>query len=162
MERALKFLSEHKEVAFATVGGEGAPMPKLRVMQVMRQEGTALYFATNEKKAVYRELCANPNVEVLAAAGYISVRCAGIVNFHVEEEVKRWIYDHNDILSRLYESYDQMTYFCLPIAELDYYDLSPTPPLFLHFDLITGETGRGFVGTRFEKQQDKKVFRTTD
>lgn len=156
MGRALQFLHEHKEVAFATVGGEGAPMPKLRVMQVMRQEGTVLYFATNAKKAVYRELCENPNVELLAMEGNVSVRCAGIVNFHVEDEVKRWIYDHNAVLSRLYESYDQMTYFCLPIAEMDYYDLSPTPPLFLHFDLITGETGRGFVGTRFEQKKNNE------
>lgn len=155
MERALQFLHEHKEVAFGTVGGEGS-LPKLRVMQVMRQEGTVLYFATNAKKAVYRELCENPNVELLAMEGNVSVRCAGIVNFHVEDEVKRWIYDHNAVLSRLYESYDQMTYFCLPIAEMDYYDLSPTPPLFLHFDLITGETGRGFVGTRFEQKKNNE------
>ena len=149
MERALDFLRRHNEVAFATVGGEGTPVPKLRIFQVMKQEGTTLYFATSARKAVWAELQQNPNVELVAYADNISVRCAGMVNFHVPDDVKRWIYDHNDVLSRLYERYDQMEYFALSIAEMDYYDLSPTPPLFLHFDLMTGETGHGFVGERY-------------
>jgi uncharacterized pyridoxamine 5'-phosphate oxidase family protein len=66
-----------------------------------------------------------------------------MVNFNVEDDVKRWIYDHNPVLPRLYTSYDQMEYFCLPIAEMDYYDLFPTPPVFQHFDLIAGEVGQG-------------------
>ncbi len=94
----------------------------------------------------------NPNVEILAYADNISVRCSGMVNFNVEDDVKRWIYDHNPVLPRLYTSFDQMEYFCLPIAEMDYYDLSPTPPVFQHFDLIAGEVGQGFVGERFQKK----------
>ena len=46
-----------------------------------------------------------------------------------------------------------MEYFCLPIAEMDYCDLSPTPPAFRHFDLMAGEEGCGFVGERFRKSQ---------
>lgn len=149
MERALDFLRKHNEVAFATVGGEGTPVPKLRIFQVMKQEGTTLYFATSARKAVWAELQQNPNVELVAYADNVSVRCSGMVNFHVTDDVKRWIYDHNAVLSRLYERYDQMEYFALSIAEMDYYDLSPTPPLFLHFDLMTGETGNGYVGERF-------------
>ena len=116
----------------------------------MKQEGHVLYFATSVQKAVYRELRQNPNVEILAYADNISVRCSGMVNFNVEDDVKRWIYNHNPVLPRLYTSYDQMEYFCLPIAEMDYYDLSPTPPVFQHFDLIAGEVGQGFVGERFK------------
>ena len=74
-----------------------------------------------------------------------------MVNFYVSEDMKRWIYDHNDVLSRLYNSYDQLEYFCLPIAELDYFDLSPTPPINQHFDLMAGEMANGFVGERFSK-----------
>jgi hypothetical protein len=33
----------------------------------------------------------------------------------------------------------------------DYYDLNPTPPVFKHFDLISGEVSDGFVGERFSK-----------
>ena len=136
MEKALKFLCEHKDVALATSEDN---IPKLRIFQIMKQEGNVLYFATSEKKAVWQELRKNPNVELIAYDGNISVRCSGMVNYNVEDDVKRWIYEHNDVLSRLYDRYDQMVYFCLPIAEMDYYDLQPTPPVLLHFDLIVGE-----------------------
>ncbi len=136
MERALQFLHNHKDVALATSEGN---IPKLRIFQIMKQEGNVLYFATSEQKAVWRELRKNPNVELIAYEGNISVRCSGLVNFNVEDDTKRWIYEHNDVLQRLYSSYDQMVYFCLPIAEMDYYDLQPTPPEFLHFDLMVGE-----------------------
>ena len=142
-DKAIQFLKDHKEVAFATSEGD---CPKLRIFQIMKQEGHVLYFATSAKKAVWRELRQNPNVEILAYADNISVRCSGMVNFNVEEDVKRWIFDNNAVLSRLYASYDQMEYFCLPIAEIDYYDLKPTPPTFLHFDLMTGEVGRAIQG----------------
>ena len=145
MERALQFLRNHKDVALATSEDN---IPKLRFFQVMMQEGNVLYFATSEKKAVWRELRQNPNVEILAYADNISVRCSGMVNFNVEDDMKRWIYDNNDVLQRLYSSYDQMVYFCLPIAEMDYYDLQPTPPEFLHFDLMAGEVSHGFVGNQ--------------
>jgi len=117
----------------------------------VRQEGNMLYFATSTKKAVWQELQENSNVEILAYADNVSVRCSGMVNFYVSEDMKRWIYDHNDVLSSLYNSYDQLEYFCLPIAELDYFDLSPTPPINQHFDLMAGEMANGFVGERFSK-----------
>ncbi len=122
-EKAIQFLKDHKEIALAISEGN---LPKLRIFQIMKQEGHVLYFATSAQKAVYRELRQNPNVEILAYADNISVRCSGMVNFNVEDDVKRWIYDNNPVLPRLYTSYDQMEYFCLPIAEMDYYNLSPT------------------------------------
>ncbi|MBQ9363338.1 MAG: pyridoxamine 5'-phosphate oxidase family protein [Bacteroidaceae bacterium] len=147
LQTALDFLKEHNEIAFATCEGN---LPKIRIFQIMKQEGTVLYFSTSAEKAVWKELMQNPNVEMLAYADNISVRCSGMVNFDVEDAVKRWIYEHNPVLPRLYSSYDQLVYFCLPIAELDYFDLTPSPPLFKHFDLMVGEMGNGFVGTRFK------------
>ena len=144
MERALLFLRNHKDVALATSEDN---IPKLRIFQVMKQEGNVLYFATSEQKAVWRELRKNPNVELIAYEGNISVRCSGMVNFNVEDDTKRWIYEHNAVLQRLYSNYDQMVYFCLPIAEMDYYDLQPTPPEFLHFDLMAGEVSHGLANS---------------
>ena len=132
MQKALFFLRKHNEVAFATSDGH---LPKLRMFQIMKQENNMLYFSTSAEKAVWKELMDNPNVEILAYADNVSVRCSGMVNFNVEEDVKRWIYENNPVLPRLYSSYDQLVYFCLPIAEMDYFDLTPTPPVFLHFDL---------------------------
>ena len=65
MQRALDFLQEHNEVALATVCNN---KPELRVFQIMKQEGVRLYFATN------------PNIELLASADRISVRCKGAVS----------------------------------------------------------------------------------
>ena len=149
LQTALQFLREHNEIAFATCEGN---LPKIRVFQIMRQEGTRLFFATSAQKEVYRQLQVNPNVELLASADKVSVRCMGMVNFEVPDEIQRWIYDNNEVLSRLYTSYDKLAYFCLPIAEMDYYDLRPTPPVLKHFDLMTGDVGDGFVGERFSKK----------
>jgi len=148
LQTALEFLRKHNEITFATTDGTS---PHLRIFQIMRQEGTTLYFATSAKKAVWHELQANPNVELLAFADNISVRCSGMVSFDVCNDVKRWIYDNNSVLPRLYTSYDQLEYFYLPIAELDYLDLTPTPPVNQHFDLMAGEVANGFVGERFSK-----------
>ena len=147
MQQALQFLQDHNEIAFATCEGN---LPKIRMFQIMKQEGMVLYFSTSAEKAVWKEIMQNPNVEVLAYADNISIRCSGMVNFDVEYDVKRCIYEHNPVLSRLYTSYDQLVYFCLPIAEMDYFDLTPTPPVFKHFDLMVGDIGDGFVGERFK------------
>ena len=148
MHKALDFLRNHNEIAFATCEGN---FPKLRIFQIMKQENNVLYFATSAEKAVWKELVRNPNVEVLAYADNISVRCSGMVNFYVEDDIKQWIYCNNPVLPRLYSSYDKLVYFCLPIAEIDYFDLAPTPPIFSHFDLMAGDMGKGFIGERFKK-----------
>jgi len=147
LQKALEFLRKHNEITFATTDGTS---PKLRIFQIMHQEGTTLYFATSSKKAVWQELQANPNVELLAYADKVSIRCSGMISLDVSNE-KCWIYDNNPVLPRLYTSYDKLEYFCLPIAELDYFDLSPTPPINQHYDLMAGEVDNGFVGERFYK-----------
>ena len=131
LQKALDFLQEHKDVAFATCEGN---LPKVRVFQIMKQEGTTLWFATSSKKEVYKELQKNHNVELLSWADNISVRCVGKVVFNVDEETKQWIYDNNPVLPRLYDRYDKLDYFRMDIAAMDYYDLSPTPPEIKHFD----------------------------
>ena len=146
LQKALDFLRDHNEIAFATCEGN---LPKLRIFQIMKQEGTVLYFATSPEKAVYRELTANPNVELLAYADKVSVRCVGAVSFELPDDIQQWIYDHNEVLPLLYTSYDKLAYFSLNIAELDYFDLRPTPPVFKHFDLITGDMGDGYVGEKY-------------
>ncbi len=132
MDIALRFLQQHPDAALATVEDN---KPKVRVFRIMKQEGTTLFFATSKNKAVYRQLQANPNMELLAFAGDIHVRCMGRACFEVDDHTARWIYAHNDVLSRLYDDYRSMEYFKMDILEMDYYDLAPTPPLFRHFDL---------------------------
>ena len=146
IEQAKQFLSQNVEGVLATID---ANRPCLRAFQIMKQEGTTLFFATSEHKEVYRQLRQNPNVEFLVMHGGVTVRCSGQANFDVDDDTKRWIYDHNEVLRRLYPSYDTMVYFRLPVERMDYYDLRPTPPVHQSFDLATGETRQGFVGQRF-------------
>ncbi len=131
MERALDFLRSHRDVAFATVENG---KPKIRVFQIMQIDGETLYFATSAKKEVYRQLQANPSIELLAMEGDISVRVGGKADFNVEDAMQRKIYEGSAILQRLYPSYDSMAYFSLKIKMVDYYDLKPTPPLLEHFE----------------------------
>lgn len=147
---ALQFLSEHDDVALATVENG---KPKLRIFQVMAIEGTTLYFATSPRKDVWRQLQANPAVELIGLHDQVSVRCVGQVSFDVSDAMQQHIFQANPVLPRLYNSYDQLAYFSLPISELDYYDLRPTPPVLKHLDLATGQIGDGFVGEKFSKKQ---------
>ena len=105
MEKALSFLSRHKDVAFATVEEN---KPKIRVFQIMKREKATLYFATATHKEVYQQLQKNPFVELLAMAGNISVRVKGKAIFDVADNIGKEIYETNPVLIRLYHSY-----FCL-------------------------------------------------
>lgn len=131
MEKVFDFLSKHKDVAFATVEQN---KPKIRVFQIMKQEGHTLYFATSPHKEVYRQLQENPNIELLAMDGNISVRVTGRAMFDVPDGLAREIYADNPVLSRLYKRYTDLVYFRLPVTRLDYYDLTPTPPTFEHYE----------------------------
>ncbi len=150
LQQALNFLREHYEVAFATCEDN---FPKIRVFQIMKQAKTTLYFATSPQKNVYKELKNNPNIEILANADKISVRCMGVVNFEVPDDIQQWIYKNNEVLSRLYTNYQKLTYFYLKIKEMDYYNLNPTPPMMLHFDLEKQTMKGGFVGEKFGMYQ---------
>lgn len=130
-DKAFDFLMSHRDVAFATVDGG---KPKIRVFQIMKRSGHDLYFATSARKEVYRQLVANPGVELLAMSGDISVRVMGCAVFDVTDEVAREIYDSNAILQRLYGKYTDLSYFRLAVSGIDYYDLAPTPPILEHFD----------------------------
>ena len=132
MEKAFIFLAKHKDVAFATIEGD---RPKIRVFQIMKRENNTLYFATAPHKEVYRQLQLCPFVELLAMAGNISVRVKGKAVFDVSDKTRKEIYETNPILMSLYHSYSDLVYFRLNISELDFYDLTPTPPIFNHYNL---------------------------
>ena len=148
IEQAFQFLRKHNEGVLATVSGNH---PQTRAFQAMKVDGTTLYFATSVQKAVYSQLQENPNAEFIVLANKVSVRCSGSVDFDVDDETQRWIYDHNEVLQRLYDDYSQMVYFRMPVEQLEYYDLRPTPPVVLHANLNDGTVHEGFKGSRYSK-----------
>lgn len=82
MEKAFEFLKTNKEVAFATVENG---KPKIRVFQIMKQQGHTLYLTTSPRKEVYRQLQQNPNIELLAMRDNVSVRITGRARFDVND-----------------------------------------------------------------------------
>ena len=44
-----------------------------------------------------------------------------------------------------------MVYFRLPVEQLEYYDLRPTPPIVLHANLVDGTVREGFKGSKYSK-----------
>lgn len=130
MEKAFSFLATHKDVAFATAEEK---KPKIRVFQIMKRDNDILYFVTAPHKEVYRQLQKNPFVELLAMAGNVSVRITGKVSFNISDNIGQEIYETNPILKRLYKQYLDLIYFSITIDELDYFDLTPTPPIFEHY-----------------------------
>ena len=132
MQRALDFLKNHVEIAFATSEGN---RPHIRIFQIMKMEDSTLFFATSPEKEVYRQLLENPFVEIMANEGKEFVKVNGKADFGVEEETQKWIYEHNPVLPRLYTSFDKLAYFKVEIAEMDHYDLTSTPPMFKHYNM---------------------------
>lgn len=148
IQQALDFLKSHIEVALATCEGG---RPHIRVFQIMKQEGTTLYFATSPEKQVYKQLHENPFIEIMASADNEFVKCSGRASFDVDDATARWIYDHNPVLPRLYTNYDKLAYFKMDIELMDHFDLRPTPPLFKHYDLTNNTETNGYVGERYSK-----------
>ena len=137
MKQALDFLKSNNDIALATVGLNGRPM--IRAFQIMKADGNNLYFATNPRKAIWQELQTNPAIELLALKGNISVRVGGDVSFSVPDGLQQEIYNTNPVLQRLSPDYRAMTYFSMEIEHLDYYDLTPTPPILRHYDKASGQ-----------------------
>lgn len=125
MTEAFDFLKKNKEVAFATVC-DGRP--SIRVFQIMKIDGTTLYFATSPNKEVYTQLKENPSVEILAYKDNIQVRMAGDIVFDVTENIQKEIFGANPILPDLYPSYDTLVYGRMNVRFVEYYDLTPRPP----------------------------------
>jgi len=132
MDKIFRFLDDHVEVALATVEDD---KPRIRIFQVMKRDGRTLFFATSAQKHVYRQLQANPHVELASSSGNVFVRVAGKADFSVDDATCREIYDTNPVLQRLYEDYQKLAYFRVEPEAIEYFDLTPTPPICEYNDL---------------------------
>ncbi len=135
---AVDFLMGNPELAFSTVQ-DG--LPRIRAFQVMKlaYSGSSvdLYFATAPFKAVWSQLQVQPYVEMLAMRGTVSVRMGGKAVFDIDEETRREIFSAkgNEVLPRLYATYDKLAYFRVRLDFIDYFDDAPVPCVYEHYDL---------------------------
>jgi len=126
MEKIFQFLDNNIEVALATVE---ADRPRIRVFQIMKRVGHTLFFATSQQKHVYSQLQQNPHMEIMASRANVFVRVAGEADFSVPDDIQQAIYRDNPVLQRLYDDYSSLVYFKMEPKEIEYYDLTPTPPI---------------------------------
>lgn len=132
---AFDFLKENKEVAFATVRNG---LPSIRIFQVMKIDGTSLYFATTHTKEVYSQLLDNSAVEILTYKNNVQVRMAGNIVFDVPENIQKEIFAENPILPGLYPTFDVLVYGRMDVKFVEYYDLTPRPPRIERYTLCSG------------------------
>ena len=78
-------------------------------------------------------------MEILSRNGNISVRVSGDAVFDVPDDVCKEIYETNPVLPRLYPDYKSLVYFRVEIDRMDYFDLTPTPPVLRHYDRVSGQ-----------------------
>ncbi|UYU41086.1 pyridoxamine 5'-phosphate oxidase family protein [Bacteroides salyersiae] len=133
MGQALDFLKSHKNVVFATIEND---KPKIRVFQIMKQEGAVFFFATSKEKDVFKQLQKNNNIEFLAMSENISVRVIGKANFEISDNMAQEIYNNNPVLHRFHDDYRSVVYFNILVEKIDYYDLGTTPVTFESISLV--------------------------
>jgi uncharacterized pyridoxamine 5'-phosphate oxidase family protein len=115
MKEVVQFLSDNPVQYLATVGPDGKP--RNRPFQFMLESGGKLWFCTNNKKDVYAQLKANPNIEITVSAPDLSwIRLSGKVVFDGDREIKSKIIDASPLVKSIYQSADN------PVFEIFYID----------------------------------------
>ena len=78
MSQVHEFLSQAGVFYLATADGD---QPKLRPLGLQMEIDGKLLFGVGDFKAVYRQLCANPKVEIVACCGTDWLRLTGKAEF---------------------------------------------------------------------------------
>ena len=128
MNEVVKFLEENPVQYLATVGRDGRP--KCRPFMFCFQREGKLWFCTNHTKEVYKDLQANPWVEVtVSSPAYAWLRLSGRAVFEDDMAVKEGCMA-NPIVKSQYQTADNPIFevFYLAEARAVIADFSGQPP----------------------------------
>lgn len=128
MNEVVKFLTENPVQYLATVGRDGKA--KCRPFMFCFEKDGKLWFCTNNTKEVYKDMQANPNIEIsVASAAYAWIRLSGTAVFEKNMAVKEGCMD-NPIVKGQYQTADNpiLTVFYLKDAHAVIADFSGQPP----------------------------------
>ncbi|AEG59087.1 pyridoxamine 5'-phosphate oxidase family protein [Desulforamulus ruminis] len=123
MNEVLKFLTDNPVFYIATVDGD---VPKVRPFGfVMEYEGK-LCFCTNNQKDVYKQLKANPNVEISTTSKTGEwLRLKGKVVFNTSKQSKQAALEAAPALSKMYSVDDSIfEIFYIENAEATFRDFN--------------------------------------
>lgn len=102
MNEVVKFLEENTVQYFATVGLDGKP--KVRPFQFAMEQGGKLWFCTNSQKDVYKEMQAQPYVEICACSpGGAWLRLHGKAVFKNDMDIKAKIIERSPLVKSIYK-----------------------------------------------------------
>ncbi len=133
LQRTLNFLLENKTFFIATIDGE---QPRVRPFGLVVEHEHRLWFGTANTKAVYRQLQANPRVEISATSPTADwIRLSGKAIFEQNLDVKRKAFEAMPMLSDIYQGPEDPTFemFYLDDAEVSFWTFGvhvPKPEIF--------------------------------
>lgn len=128
MEEVIRFLSENPVQYLATVGCDGKA--KCRPFMFAGALDGRLWFCTNNQKDVYKDMQANPYIEVsISSPSYAWIRLSGRAVFENNMTVKEGCMN-NPIVKSQYQTADNpiFTVFYLADARAVISDFSGNPP----------------------------------
>lgn len=133
MEQVLKLLKENQYGFLATVD-DGKP--RVRPFGFMFQEEGKLYFCTNSKKDVYKQLNVVPYVEYsITSNDMVTLRISGEIVFTEELDKKEKVLNASELVKKGYKSADnpilKVFYIEHGIATIS--DFSGQPPKKIEF-----------------------------
>ncbi len=121
LQRTLNFLLDNKTFFIATVD-DGKP--RVRPFGLVVEHDGKLWFGTANTKAVYRQLQANPHVEISATSPASDwIRLSGKAVFERNLNVKRKAFANMPMLSNIYQGPEDPTFemFYLDDAEVSFW-----------------------------------------
>ena len=128
MNEVVKFLSENPVQYLATVGRDGKA--KCRPFMFCFEQDNKLWFCTNNTKDVYKDIQANPEIEIcVSSPTYAWIRLNGKVVFESNKAVKEGCMK-NPIVQGQYQTADNPIFevFYLANAKAVIADFSGNPP----------------------------------
>ena len=128
MNEVVKFLTENPIQYLATVGRDGKA--KCRPFMFCFEQEGKLWFCTNNTKDVYKDIQANPNIEVsVSSPAYSWIRLNGKAVFENNTSVKEGCMK-NPIVQGQYQTADNPIFevFYLADAKAVIADFSGNPP----------------------------------
>jgi len=103
MKEIMDFLTECKQFFMATTDGT---TPKVRPMRLVFEHKDKLYFGTNNKKQVWKQLKANPRMEICASNRKKWLRLSGKVAFDPDKAAREKALDLMPGLKSMYSADD--------------------------------------------------------
>lgn len=107
MEKITQFLTENPTFYFATVEGD---KPRVRPFGFFMKHNGKLYFGMGKHKASYRQVVANPNVEICTASTNGQwIRIKGTAIFDDTEETMAKAFETMPMLKQIYNAESGLT-----------------------------------------------------